>query len=517
MEIVGIDLGTTYSAVSYMYEDGKPRILENQDGEKTTPSVVMFQNFGGDDEPLVGTQAKQQAKLMPEDMVQYIKRFIGDPNWKFDSSSGKSYSPEEISAIILKRLKTGAELALGKEVTHAVITVPAYFDDVRRTATRNAGKIAGLEVVRVLNEPTAAALAYGFSSDNDGMILVYDLGGGTFDATLMKKNGDNYEVLATDGDRNLGGFDFDNLIINHVYDHLSDKGIDTDDISAEMEAEIREKAEQAKRALSSVDSTLIHLVVNKQPIRIELTKEKFDELATSLVKRTIEITEDVLDESNVSWSDLDKVLMIGGSTRMRIIKETLEEKSGKELKYEINPDEAVSLGAAVQAGIELVRLSKGELDGVEVTEEIINSVENVNVEDVTSQSLGTIAVDGDTGKHYNCILIYRNSKIPAGGESNFLTLGRTSRVKFEITEGDDTEVKYVTVLGETIVDMGRIVEKDHPLTLKLSYDIDQTIYGEIFDGENGKLLKTFEINRDNNMTESQLQIASQNITDLKIY
>ena len=200
MEIVGIDLGTTYSAVSYMYEDGKPRILENQDGEKTTPSVVMFQNFGGDDEPLVGTQAKQQAKLMPEDMVQYIKRFIGDPNWKFDSSSGKSYSPEEISAIILKRLKTGAELALGKEVTHAVITVPAYFDDVRRTATRNAGKIAGLEVVRVLNEPTAAALAYGFSSDNDGMILVYDLGGGTFDATLMKKNGDNYEVLATDGE-----------------------------------------------------------------------------------------------------------------------------------------------------------------------------------------------------------------------------------------------------------------------------------------------------------------------------
>ena len=284
-----------------------------------------------------------------------------------------------------------------------------------------------------------------------------------------------------------------------------------------MEAEIREKAEQAKRALSSVDSTLIHLVVNKQPIRIELTKEKFDELATSLVKRTMEITEDVLDESNVSWSDLDKVLMIGGSTRMRIIKETLEEKSGKELEYEINPDEAVSLGAAVQAGIELVRLSKGELDGVEVTEEIINSVENVNVEDVTSQSLGTIAVDGDTGKHYNCILIYRNSKIPAGGESNFVTLGRTSRVKFEITEGDDTEVKYVTVLGETMVDMGRIVEKDHPLTLKLSYDIDQTIYGEIFDGENGKLLKTFEINRDNNMTESQLQIASQNITDLKIY
>lgn len=287
MVIVGIDLGTTYSAVSYMYEDGKPRILENQDGEKTTPSVVMFQNFGGDDEPLVGTQAKQQAKLMPEDLVQYIKRFMGDPSWKFDSSTGKSYTPEEVSAIILKRLKTGAELALGKEVTHAVITVPAYFDDARRTATRNAGTIAGLEVVRVLNEPTAAALAYGFSSDENGIILVYDLGGGTFDATLMKKTDDNYEVISTDGDRNLGGFDFDNLIINYVYEHLSEQGIETDDLSAEMEAEIREKAEQAKRALSSVDSTLIHLVVDKKPIRVEITKEEFDQLASSLVKLSL--------------------------------------------------------------------------------------------------------------------------------------------------------------------------------------------------------------------------------------
>lgn len=516
MVIVGIDLGTTYSAVSYMYEDGKPRILENQDGEKTTPSVVMFQNFGGDDEPLVGTQAKQQAKLMPEDLVQYIKRFMGDPSWKFDSSTGKSYTPEEVSAIILKRLKTGAELALGKEVTHAVITVPAYFDDARRTATRNAGTIAGLEVVRVLNEPTAAALAYGFSSDENGIILVYDLGGGTFDATLMKKTDDNYEVISTDGDRNLGGFDFDNLIINYVYEHLSEQGIETDDLSAEMEAEIREKAEQAKRALSSVDSTLIHLVVDKKPIRVEITKEEFDQLASSLVKRTIEITEDVLDESDVSWSDLDRILMIGGSTRMRIIKETLEEKSGKELKYEINPDEAVSLGAAVQAGIELVRLSKENADGVEVSEEIISSVEKVNIEDVTSQSLGTKAIDSNTDKEYNHILIPRNSKIPASGGSSFVTVGSTSRISVVTTEGDETDIKYVNILGETDVDLGRVVEKGHPITIKLSYDIDQTIYGEVFDEETDKLLKTFEINRDNNMSATQLKVASKNITDLKI-
>lgn len=517
MLIVGIDLGTTYSAVSYMCEDGQPKILENQDGEKTTPSVVMFQNFGGDDEPLVGTQAKQQAKLMPEDLVQYVKRFMGDPSWKFDSSTGKSYSPEEVSAIILKRLKAGAELALGQEVTHAVITVPAYFDDARRTATRNAGTIAGLEVVRVLNEPTAAALAYGFKSDTDGIILVYDLGGGTFDATLMKKIGDNYEVLATDGDRNLGGFDFDNLIINYVYNNLSEQGIDTDELSAEMEAEIREKAEQAKRALSSVDSTLIHLVVDKKPIRIEITKEQFDELSKSLVRRTIEITEDVLDESDISWGDIDQILMIGGSTRMRIIKETLEEKSGKELKYEINPDEAVSLGAAVQAGVELLKLSRESSENIEISKDIINSVEKVNIEDVTSQSLGTITLDSDTNKPYNCILIERNTKIPASGESGFVTVGRTSQVKFEITEGDETDIRYVTVLGETLVDMGRIVEKNHPLTLKLSYDIDQTIYGEIYDGEDNKLLKSFEINRDNNMSDSQLQLAAKNITDLKIY
>ena len=517
MKIVGIDLGTTYSAVSVVDENGKPKILDNQDGEKITPSVVLFQNFGDGDEPLVGTQAKNQVALAPDDLVQFVKRYIGDPSWKFDSSSGHSYSAEEISAIILKRLKLGAEVALGEEVTHAVITVPAYFDDPRRVATKNAGEMAGLKVVRVLNEPTAAALAYGVDSSVDGTFLVYDLGGGTFDATLMKISDDNFEVLATDGDRNLGGFDFDNKIISLVMENLEENNIDTDELDQSVLELIREKSEQAKRALSSVPTTYIHITINQKPYKIEITREQFEEATDSLLTRTIEISEDVLDDAGVKWDDINNIIMVGGSSRMPMVRQRLEEISGKEIKHEINPDEAVAMGAAVQAAIEKAKMegnngsSNGNVSGE------IDSVSNINIEDVTSQSLGIVAINTQTNEPFNSIIIKRNTKIPASASNYYTTRSATDNILIEINEGDDEDIEYVTKLGETVVNFGKVLEAKHPIVVKLSYDIDQTIFGEVFDGENNELLKEFEIHRDNNLTKEQLEKSQEIIEDLKIF
>lgn len=222
--VVGIDLGTTYSAVATLGADGVPQILPNAEGESTTPSVVFFQDIDGADEPMVGSMAKHMAGTSPDDVVQFVKRHMGDPNWRFESSSGNSYKAEEVSAIILKKLKQDAELALGEPVTDAVITVPAYFDDARRVATKQAGAIAGLNVMRVLNEPTAAAISYGLDTGKNGTVLVYDLGGGTFDVTILRINDQHFEVVGTDGDRNLGGFDFDNELMKFIADDIVKQG-----------------------------------------------------------------------------------------------------------------------------------------------------------------------------------------------------------------------------------------------------------------------------------------------------
>ncbi len=267
---IGIDLGTTNSAVAVLRPSGKPEVLKNQEGSPVTASVVLFQSFGGPDEPLVGELAKRQAAAYPGDVVQLVKRFMGDPSWRFDSSTGAQYKAEEISAIILKRLKQDAELALGETVTDAVITVPAYFDDARRTATKQAGRIAGLNVLRVINEPTAAALSYGLDAGVDGTVLVYDLGGGTFDVTILRINGSQFDVLATDGDRNLGGFEWDNALMNLVTDQLAKQGVRglLDDMAAV--ADLREKAEFAKKALSSLSNTKIQLSFGGNHHRVEV-------------------------------------------------------------------------------------------------------------------------------------------------------------------------------------------------------------------------------------------------------
>ena len=281
---IGIDLGTTYSAVSVLSETGQPQILLNQDGENLTPSVVFFQDFDGNDEPLVGIQAKNLAASSPEAVVQYVKRQMGNPNWKFDSPSDTVYTAEEISAIILKRLKEGAENALGDKVEDVVITVPAYFDDARRTATKHAGEIAGLNVLRVLNEPTAAALAYGISAEKNETVLVYDLGGGTFDVTLMKIKDGEFDVIATDGDRNLGGFDFDNALSMIIAEKMEEQGAEDIYTDEHFTALLREKSENTKRGLTTVEKTNVFLDYKGKSYKIPITRVEFEEATKDLGK-----------------------------------------------------------------------------------------------------------------------------------------------------------------------------------------------------------------------------------------
>ena len=512
---IGIDLGTTNSAISVVRPTGLPEVLKNKEGDPITPSVVLFQSFGGPDEPLVGEQAKRQAAAFPEDVVQYVKRFIGDPSWKFESSSGTSYSAEEVSAIILKRLKEDAELALGEEVTDAVITVPAYFDDARRTATRQAGQIAGLNVLRVLNEPTAAALSYGVEADANGTVLVYDLGGGTFDITILKITGTEFEVVATDGDRNLGGFDFDNELMKYLNEELKEQGAPNAFADPSLMAALREKAEFAKKALSTVPKTNVQFSAEGNHYRVPLTREKFVEVTQSLLNRTEELVADVLEAAKMTWDDIDKVLMVGGSTRMPAVRELVERISGKTPELNVNPDEAVALGAAVQATLEGdIEVSTEQVGSKSTIEGYLGGP--VTISDVTSQALGVILFEEDGTTEYNCVMIERNEKVPATREINVKTaIDRMTAVEVKVTQGDDRDPELVTIVGEGQLALPPY-PKGSPLRVSYSYDVDQTVVVEVYDLTADASLGTIEIERVANLGEADVEQLEEKIGGMQI-
>ena len=509
---IGIDLGTTYSAVSIMQPDGKPVILPNSEGQNITPSVVLFpETSGGADEPLVGDMAKHSAATSPLDVVQFVKRQMGDPNWRFTTTNDQSYTAEEVSAIILKKLKADAELALGEEVTDAVITVPAYFDDARRTATKQAGKIAGLNVLRVLNEPTAAAMSYGLNLEQQGTVLVYDLGGGTFDVTIMTISNGEFDVLATDGNRNLGGFDFDNRIANYVIEQLAAQGV-TEDISHDdaLIAEIREKSELAKKSLTNITQATIILSVQGKQYRIKITRDQFEEMSKDLLKTTEELVEDTLEAAGKTWASIDHLLLIGGSTRMPMVRQLMTRLSGKNPELNVNPDEAVAMGAAIQAYISL--RDKG--DSIPTTQSITNDI-ILSISDVTSQALGVIMLN-DMGKEENYVVIPRNAKIPTKGEQHAVTVvDQQEYINVQVTQGEDKDVKYVVVIGSKEIPVPRY-PKGAPFTVMYAYDIDQTVYVELYDETAKKTVGTFEIDRALNMNDEAVSNAMRRISGMTI-
>ncbi|MFV9511011.1 molecular chaperone DnaK [Tepidibacillus sp. LV47] len=423
-KVIGIDLGTTNSCVAVL-EGGEPVVIPNAEGSRTTPSVVAFTKDG---QRLVGEVAKRQAITNPNTVIS-IKRHMGT-NYKVNID-GKEYTPQEISAMILQKLKADAEAYLGEKVTQAVITVPAYFNDSQRQATKDAGRIAGLEVLRIINEPTAASLAYGLDKEEDQIILVYDLGGGTFDVSILELGDGIFEVKATSGDNRLGGDDFDQAIIDYLVDIFKkENGIDLSQDKMALQR-LKDAAEKAKKELSSVLTTTISLpfitadATGPKHLEVNLTRAKFEELTAHLVERTMGPTRQALQDAGLTPNDIDKVILVGGSTRIPAVQEAIKKFIGKEPYKGVNPDEVVAIGAAIQAGV------------------LTGDVKDVVLLDVTPLSLGIETLGGVFTK-----LIPRNTTIPTSKSQIFSTAAdNQTSVEIHVLQGERELAAYNKTLG----------------------------------------------------------------------
>ncbi|WP_018130363.1 molecular chaperone DnaK [Effusibacillus pohliae] len=430
-KVIGIDLGTTNSCVAVM-EGGEPVVIPNAEGGRTTPSILAIKNG----ERLVGDVAKRQAITNPENTVISIKRHMGT-NYKV-KLEGKEYTPQEISAMILQKLKADAEAYLGEPVTKAVITVPAYFNDSQRQATKDAGKIAGLEVLRIVNEPTAAALAYGLDKQEEGTILVYDLGGGTFDVSILELGDGVFEVKATSGNNRLGGDDFDDRIIQYLIDTFKrDTGIDLSNDRMAMQR-LKDAAEKAKKELSTVLTTTISLpfisadATGPKHLEVNLTRAKFEELTADLVEATLGPTRQALSDAGLTPAQIDKVILVGGSTRIPAVQEAVKKLIGKEPIKGVNPDEVVAIGAAIQAGV------------------LTGEVKDVLLLDVTPLSLGIETLGGVMTK-----LIPRNTTIPTSKSQIFSTAAdNQTSVEIHVLQGEREFARDNKTLGRfTLTDI----------------------------------------------------------------
>ena len=450
-KIIGIDLGTTNSCVAVM-EGGQPVVIVNSDGARTTPSVVGFAKNG---ERLVGETAKRQAITNPDNTISSIKREMGN-SYKV-SVEGKQYSPQEISAMILQKLKADAESYLGEKVSEAVITVPAYFNDAQRQATKDAGKIAGLDVKRIINEPTAAALAYGLDNEQEQKIMVYDLGGGTFDVSIIEIGDGVIEVLATNGDTRLGGDDFDDKVIKFLIEEF--KRAENMDLSKDKMAmqRLKEAAEKAKKELSTTTTTNINLpfiTMNQdgpKHLDVTLSRAKFDELTSDLVDRTMTPVRQALADADLTASDIDKVLLVGGSTRIPAVQDAVKKFTGKDPFKGINPDECVAVGASIQGG----KLSGEQGAG------------SVLLLDVTPLSLGIETLGGVATK-----LIDRNTTIPTSKKQIFSTAeDNQTAVDIHVVQGERQLARDNKTLGQFKLDGIAPARRGVP-QIVVAFDID---------------------------------------------
>ena len=484
-KVVGIDLGTTFSVIAHINEHGQPEIIPNLESDRITPSVVMFE----DNLVTVGKIAKQNARAVPEHIVEFIKREMGKSKTDFFRSfDGKDYSPEELSALILTKLKQDAEAYLNEEITDAVITVPAYFHDGEREATRNAGKIAGLNVLQVVNEPTAAALAYGIDQlGTTQNVFVFDLGGGTFDVTIMRVSDSEIQMLATNGDHRLGGKDWDDKIITYIAEMFEIEHGENPLVDLHTYQDLQLDAIGAKESLSQRQRSLIVCGYNGKTTRVELERGKFEELTSDLLERCRTLCDVVLSESEMSWGDIDKILLVGGSTRMPMVQQMIATISGKEINpHEVNPDEVVAIGAAIQGTLR--QLSEESADTTDIPDAVIDrflgpdGVPKVKVTDGATHNLGLVVLNSQR-EHIIHVMIPKMTAVPCDITDRFLTVDYDqSSVLIEVVQGLEQDQPKGEIdlfeeykLGECTLELPRGLPQGSPIEVNYKYNLDQNL------------------------------------------
>lgn len=530
-KVVGIDLGTTFSAIAHVNEHGQEEIIPNAESDRITPSVIMFE----DDLVTVGKIAKQNASAVPEQIVEFVKREIGKSKEEFSREfEGKQYSAEELSALILQKLKQDAEAYLDAEVTDAVITVPAYFKDAEREATRNAGKIAGLNVLHVMNEPTAAALAYGVDvHGSDQNVFVFDLGGGTFDVTVMKVSGSKLEMIATNGDHRLGGKDWDDQIIVHIAKMFEEEHGENPLQDLHAYQDIQLNAISAKESLSQRQKARIVCNYNGKSSRIELTREKFQELTNDLIQRCSALCGVVLSEAQMTWEDIDLVLLVGGSTRMPMIQEMITEISGKEINpQEVNPDDVVALGAAIQGTLRQIEDVASDTSDTNALAEIPEAVKDrfigpknelaIKVVDGATHPLGIVLVKEDRITRYVHLMIPKMTPVPCEVQDTFYTVSdNQSGVQVEVVQGleegqlidEISQFEEIYKLGECELGLPSGMPMNTPFDVTYKYNLDQTL--EVSAKGPGGNTANVKIDR-STLNEAEVEAAADHMENLEI-
>jgi len=513
-DIVGIDLGTTFSALASLNAIGKPEIVPNADGERLTPSAIFFDEEDPD-VIRVGIEAINSRHLNAERSVRWIKRHMGDKKYsrKID---GKKWTPVELSALILKKLKQDCSAANG-EVRDAVISVPAHFDEVRRKATMDAGTTAGLNVIGIVNEPVAAALYYATTRQVSGKILVYDLGGGTFDVTILDVNGHQMDIVCSQGDHALGGIDFDQKILEILEQTYKNKFgkelIDSDEDRAKYEDE----AEDIKKTLSRRKIAKKMVYGQAGNMKAEITREMFEEAISPLMARIDILLEVALEEAEVKSSGIDKVLLVGGSTRVPLVRQRLEKMFGSQPETTVNVDECVALGAALHAGLTMLRENPDQ-----VPAGISSSLRDISLTDVCNHSYGTICapIDKETGKRIvaNRIILKKNTPLPCESSQMFYTMSKgQTEVEVTITQGEDTDVDYVNKIATHKFKLPSNRPAECPIKVTYSYDVNQRMHCKFQDIKSGRALEVdFSLDKKGEMTQSNIKERKKKLKTVKV-
>ena len=478
--IVGIDLGTTMSAIAKLNDLGTPEIIPNNDGERIMPSVINF----SENTLLIGQEAKNSAADEPFRVVKEFKREMHNPEYHF-SVDGNSYTAHELSSMILKKLVQDASEKIGK-IEKVVITVPAYFKENQRNATMEAGKLAGLDVISIINEPTAAALFYAKESNTNGYGIVYDLGGGTFDITLTKTNGNNIEVLGSEGDSKLGGVDFDKIILDIMQDKFKEQTGDILCSDEESTEEFSLMAEDIKKSLSKKDSVKKKLRGASSSATIEITRTEFEDKASMFISRTEMLLEQLLDEVNKKPDEIDYVLLVGGSTRIPAIRESIKNILNKEPLNAVNVDEVVALGAAIKAGMVMTKTVPAV-----VSQSIQSGLGELVVKDVANHSYGVILTDSNTGKDVNEIVIEKNILLPCvKTTSGFLMYDGQESVNCQITQGEGDDPDYVDIIDSFTLNIPVGGKEGEEITFTYSYDENQIMHCIVTHLSSGKTVES---------------------------